>query len=254
MLNCDCLKVLSKLVIDNTITSFDSIDFLAGQVILVDKPLGWTSFDVVNKLRFMLKKQLNVKNIKVGHAGTLDPLATGLVVVCTGKATKTIDSLLGQQKRYVAQLKFGETTPSFDAETEVDGVYDYQSITLESLTDVLKNHFTGEIQQIPPSYSAKSVDGKRAYKMARKGQEVIIPAQTVTIHSVAVTRFDLPIAEIDVTCSKGTYIRALANDIGKKLNSGAYLVGLHRTESGNFSSKNALTIEDFQEKLRQKAI
>lgn len=242
------------MVIDNTITSFDSIDFLAGQVILVDKPLGWTSFDVVNKLRFMLKKQLNVKNIKVGHAGTLDPLATGLVVICTGKATKTIDSLLGQQKRYVAQLKFGATTPSFDAETEVDAVYDYQTITIDGLIDVIKNHFTGEIQQVPPSFSAKSVDGTRAYKMARKGQEVIIPAQTITIHSIMVTNFELPVAEIDVTCSKGTYIRALANDIGKKLHSGAYLVGLRRTESGNFSSKYALTIEDFQEKLRQKVI
>lgn len=238
------------MVIDNTITSLSNIDFAAGQVVLINKPLGWTSFDVVNKLRFTLKRHLAVKNLKVGHAGTLDPLATGLVVICTGKATKTIDTLLGQQKRYVARLKFGETTPSYDAETEVNAQFDYQHITQDVLQSIIDQQFTGDIQQVPPAFSAKSIDGTRAYKIARRGEEIIIPAKAVTIIEIKILSFELPYVELDVTCSKGTYIRSLAHDIGKALNSGAYLVGLHRTESGNYLEKFALTMDEFHEKLR----
>ena len=220
------------------------MDFVAGEILVFDKPLTWTSFDVVNKVRFVLCKHLGVKKLKVGHAGTLDPLATGVVVVCTGKKTKQIDEFLAQDKEYIAELELGATTPSFDLETEIDERYPYEHISKELLGEKIKL-FVGNIKQVPPTFSAVKVDGVRAYKMARKGKDVEIKAKDLFIKKIEVLDFSLPKCTLRIVCSKGTYIRALARDIGEALGSGAHLTALHRTRSGEFMIDGALDIQEF---------
>lgn len=208
------------------------MDFIAGEVLYFNKPLTWTSFDLVNKFRYKLSRKLKVKKIKVGHAGTLDPLATGVMIVCTGKATKRIDEFQYQTKEYVATLKLGETTPSFDLEKEVDAVYPTEHITKEEVERVLQS-FVGVIQQVPPVFSACKVDGKRAYELARKGEEVELKSKTLVIDEMELLDYSMPEIKIRVVCSKGTYIRALARDIGIALHSGAHLTALERTRIGD---------------------
>ncbi len=219
-------------------------DFQTGSFILLNKPYKWTSFDLVNKVKFKLKHKYDFKKIKVGHAGTLDPLATGLMIVCTGKYTKQIDTYQAQVKEYIATLKLGSTTPSFDLETEVDETYPTEHINSVLIDEALKG-FLGEIRQRPPAYSAIKIDGKRAYEYARKGQEVEIKEKILVIDEIEVLSFENDVLKIRVVCSKGTYIRALARDIGTKLNSGAHLIGLERTRIGDFTTDQALEIEDF---------
>ena len=223
--------------------------YLDGAVLLIDKPLEWTSFDVVNKIRQTLRYRLGIQKIKVGHAGTLDPLATGLVIICTGKATKQINAFQDLDKTYRAVIRTGSTTPSFDLETAVDHTYPWEHITPEMIQAALKE-FTGEQEQLPPVYSAKSVAGKRAYEMARKGKHVELKPQRIMIRKLELQDFDPPDLSIQVECSKGTYIRSLARDLGSYLHSGAHLTGLRRTLIGAYSVENALSIEDFQEKLK----
>jgi len=224
-------------------------DFIAGEVLLIDKPLNWTSFDVVNKIRYLLKSHLGIKKIKVGHAGTLDPLATGLVIVCTGKLTKKIDEYQGMTKEYIADIRFGATTPTYDMEAEQDATFPFNHITEEKLRSVLNERFSGEIEQTPPIYSAIKVKGQKAYELARKGEKVEMKKRKVTIHKVELLNFDLPDVTLDIVCSKGTYIRSLAHDLGKELNSGAHLTGLRRTGIGDLSVKDAVSIIDFEKKF-----
>ena len=219
------------------------MDFVEGEIIYFNKPITWTSFDLVNKFRYKLSRKLRVKKIKVGHAGTLDPLATGVMIVCTGKATKRIDEFQYQTKEYIATLKLGETTPSFDLEKEVDAVYPTEHITREKVEDVLKS-FVGTIQQIPPVFSACKIGGKRAYELARKGKEVELKSKTLVIDEMELLAYELPVIKIRVVCSKGTYIRALARDIGMALDSGAHLIGLERTRIGNVTLDQCLSPED----------
>ncbi|MDE5422980.1 tRNA pseudouridine(55) synthase TruB [Ancylomarina sp. DW003] len=219
-------------------------DFQAGSFILLNKPYKWTSFDLVNKVKFKIKHKYDFKKIKVGHAGTLDPLATGLMIVCTGKYTKRIDTYQAQVKEYIATLKLGSTTPSFDLETEIDETYPTEHIDNALIDETLKG-FLGEIRQRPPAYSAIKIDGKRAYEYARKGQEVEIKEKILVIDEIEVLSWKEDVLKIRVVCSKGTYIRALARDIGQKLNSGAHLIGLERTRIGEFKTDQALEIEDF---------
>lgn len=207
------------------------MDFIKGEVLYVNKPLHWTSFNLVNKLRWKLQKTLKMKHLKVGHAGTLDPLATGVMILCTGKATRLIESFQYQTKEYVATLELGATTPSFDLELEVDATYPTAHITRELVDEVIPR-FTGEISQVPPVYSAVKVDGKRAYDYAREGQEVELKPKLLVIDEIEVLDFALPLLKIRVVCSKGTYIRALARDIGQALGSGAHLTALERTRIG----------------------
>lgn len=207
------------------------MDFIKGEVLYVNKPLHWTSFNLVNKLRWKLQKTLKMKHLKVGHAGTLDPLATGVMILCTGKATRLIESFQYQTKEYVATLELGATTPSFDLELEVDATYPTAHITRELVDEVIPR-FTGEIWQVPPVYSAVKVDGKRAYDYAREGQKVELKPKLLVIDEIEVLDFALPILKIRVVCSKGTYIRALARDIGQALGSGAHLTALERTRIG----------------------
>ena len=218
--------------------------FQEGEVLLVDKPLEWTSFDVVNKLRYAIKKHLNVKKIKVGHAGTLDPLATGLLILCTGKKTKTIETLMGMKKEYTGTIKLGATTPSYDSETEENETFPTEHITKE-LAEQTALSFIGEQEQLPPIFSAKKIDGKRAYELARKGKEVEMKTSTITINEFEITRFENNEIDFRITCGKGTYIRSIAFDFGKKVNSGGYLTALRRTKIGEFNVDNAYTIEDF---------
>lgn len=219
-------------------------DFQQGAFILLNKPYKWTSFDLVNKVKFKVKHKLRVKKIKVGHAGTLDPLATGLMIVCVGKYTKNIDTYQSQVKEYIATLQLGATTPSFDLETEIDQEYPTEHITRERIDETLKG-FIGSIEQRPPDYSAVKVNGKRAYEYARKGQEVEIKKKTLVIDEIEVLEFDENVLKIRVVCSKGTYIRALARDIGQALHSGAHLTALQRTQIGDFKIDDAIEIEDF---------
>jgi len=228
--------------------SLNGIDFQEGAVLLFAKPLDWTSFDLVNKVRWLLCKKLHIKKLKVGHAGTLDPKATGLVIVCTGKATKTIDSLQAEEKEYIATLKLGATTPSYDLEKEEDKTYPTEHITLELVQEKLKT-FTGEIDQVPPIFSAIKVEGKRAFEFARKGNDPLLDARKITIYSIEVVRFEMPELVLRINCSKGTYIRSLARDLGESLGSGAYLTGLIRTKSGAKMLENAFTIEKFEKSL-----
>ncbi len=222
--------------------------YLDGTVLFMDKPLTWTSFDLVNKVRKSLRHHLGIQKIKVGHAGTLDPLATGLVIICTGKATKQMVQYQDMEKVYEAQVRLGATTPSFDLETEVDETFSWEHITPTMLNQVLDT-FIGDQEQMPPLYSAKSVDGKRAYAMARKGKTVELKPQQVSIKKVETLSLNLPDLSLLVECSKGTYIRSLARDIGEKLNSGGHLTGLRRTRIGQYTVANALTLENFIEKI-----
>ena len=219
------------------------MDFIAGEVLFFNKPLTWTSFDLVNKFRYKLSRKLKVKKIKVGHAGTLDPLATGVMIVCTGKATKRIDEFQFQTKEYIATLKLGETTPSFDLEKEVDAVYPTEHITRELVEGVLKQ-FIGTIEQVPPVFSACKIEGKRAYELARNGEEVPLKAKTLVIDEIELLACELPVVKIRVVCSKGTYIRALARDIGVALHSGAHLVALERTRVGDVTLDQCMNPED----------
>lgn len=229
------------------------MDFLEGEVLYFDKPQHWTSFDLVNKTRYMLRHSLNVKKIKVGHAGTLDPLATGVMIVCTGKATKKIDSYLHQDKEYIATVKFGVTTPSFDAETEEDKTFPFEHITKELVEQTLPQ-FIGDIEQIPPVYSAIRVNGKHAYELARKSQNVEIKPRKVRIDKIELLEYTLPYIKIKIACSKGTYIRSLARDLGKALGSGAYLTSLQRTKIGDVSLSECITLEKFQEIIEQEKL
>lgn len=219
------------------------MDFLSGQVIYIDKPLKWTSFDAVKRIRTILMKRYGLKKMKVGHAGTLDPLATGVIIVCTGKATKRIEELQAGEKEYIATLALGATTPSFDLETEIDATYPTAHITRELVEEVLHG-FTGSIQQVPPSFSACKIDGRRAYKMARQGQEVELKPKELVILEIELLDFK-PEEELTVrvVCSKGTYIRALARDIGQALGSGAHLTALRRTRVGGVGIESCMTIE-----------
>lgn len=223
-------------------------DYLSGQVLLIDKPLNWTSFQVVNKLRWEIRQAFNIKKIKVGHAGTLDPLATGLLVICTGKMTKQIDTFQGQIKEYTGALVLGSTTPSFDLETEINETFPTAHIS-KDLIHKTTQQFIGEIQQFPPVFSALKKDGKRLYEFARAGEHVDIPSRTVSISEFEITKIEGLNIEFRVVCSKGTYIRSLANDFGKALNSGAHLSALRRTKIGDFDVVNAISIKDFITKL-----
>lgn len=220
-------------------------DFQEGQVILIDKPLEWTSFQIVNKIRWMIKKHFGIKKIKVGHAGTLDPLATGLLIICTGKFTKKIDEYQAQEKEYTGTITLGATTSSYDLETEINQTFDISTL---SETEIRKTTalFTGEIQQQPPIFSALKKEGKKLYEFARKGEEVDIPFRTVTISEFEITRMNLPEIDFRVVCSKGTYIRSLAHDFGKALNNGGYLSALRRTRIGEFSVEDATTVQEIQ--------
>ncbi len=218
------------------------MDFIQGEVLNVAKPLNWTSFNLVNKIRWKLQKTLKIKNLKVGHAGTLDPLATGVMIICTGKSTKKIESFQYQTKEYIATLKLGETTPSFDMELEVDGTFPIDHITLEMLNERIFQ-FKGEIWQVPPVYSAVKVDGKRAYDYARDGQQVELKPKLLVIDEIEVLEFNLPILKIRVVCSKGTYIRALARDIGLALQSGAHLIALERIRIGSVKLEDCWELE-----------
>ena len=220
-----------------------------GQVLLIDKPLTWTSFQVVNKLRWEIRQRFNIKKIKVGHAGTLDPLATGLLIICTGKQTKQIDTYQGQVKEYTGTFTLGGTTPSYDLETEINNTFPTAHITEELLHETTKQ-FVGEIQQKPPIFSAIKKDGKRLYELARKGETIEIKERIVTVSSFEITKIKLPEVEFRIICSKGTYIRSIAFDYGKALNSGGHLSALRRTKIGNFSVDNALSVEGFINNLK----
>lgn len=229
------------------------LDFKEGEILYIDKPLKWTSFAVVNKLRYHISRKLGVKKIKVGHAGTLDPLATGVMIICTGKATKRIEEFQYHTKEYIATLQLGATTPSFDLEKEIDATYPTEHITREMVEEVLKK-FIGTIEQVPPVFSACKVDGKRAYDLARKGDEVELKAKTLVIDDIELLECNLPEIKIRVVCSKGTYIRALARDIGQALDSGAHLTGLIRTRVGDVKLEDCMKSEDFEQWLDKQDI
>ncbi len=221
-------------------------NFETGEVLLIDKPIGWTSFDVVNHLRVLARKHLRIQRLKAGHAGTLDPLATGLLIVCTGKMTKQIQLFQDQDKTYTGTLKLGQTTPSYDLETEVDAVFDIASVTDEDLHKATYL-FKGEISQLPPRYSAIKIDGKRAFDYARSKQEVALVPRKVTITRFELIRIEKPEVDFIVECTKGTYIRSLAHDFGKALNNGACLTALRRTRIGNFDVAQAKTIDELRQ-------
>lgn len=220
-----------------------------GYVAVIDKPLEWTSADVVRKVKFRLQK-MGYRKIKVGHAGTLDPLATGVLLVCIGRATKRVDALQAERKEYVAELMLGATTPSYDMEHPVDRTYPTEHITQQAVEQVLKS-LEGERLQSPPLYSAKKVEGVRAYEFARLGEEIELKKALINIYSITLEECDLPKIRIRVECSKGTYIRSLAQEIGEGLESGAYLTSLRRTASGEFRVENAMQLEDFLKKLSE---
>ncbi|MDR0795793.1 MAG: tRNA pseudouridine(55) synthase TruB [Tannerella sp.] len=229
------------------------MDFFAGEVLYFNKPLDWTSFDLVSKFRNQLSKKLKVKKIKVGHAGTLDPKATGVLIVCTGKATKRIEEFQDQTKEYVATLKLGATTPSYDLEKEIDQTYPVDHITLEKVEKVLST-FVGTIQQVPPVFSACKIDGKRAYEIARLGNEAPLKAKTLVIDALELLEYTLPEIKIRVVCSKGTYIRALARDIGIALDSGAHLIALERTRIGQVTLDQCICPDDIETFLNRATI
>ena len=221
-------------------------NFIEGQVVLIDKPLWWTSFDVVRKCRNSITNRLKIKKMKVGHAGTLDPLATGLMIICTGKATKRISEWVDADKEYVAVIELGRTTPSFDLETETDARFPTELITRESFEASLQT-FLGTTQQTPPLFSAKNLQGKRAYTFARKGLNIELPSQTVVISELEVVRFELPVVEIRMRCSKGTYVRAFVRDVGLANQSGACLIELRRTAIGSFRVEKAMSPDLFEQ-------
>ena len=224
-----------------------------GEIFYVDKPLRWTSFDVVKRIRGVLSRRTGIKKLKVGHAGTLDPLATGVMTVVTGRATKRIEELQAHTKEYVAEIRLGATTPSFDLETEVDAEYPWQHIGREQIVEALSK-FVGAIKQVPPAYSACKIDGKRAYKMARKGKEVNIKAKELVIDEIELVGMQLPVITVRVVCSKGTYIRALARDIGEALGSGAHLVGLRRTRVGDIRVESCERVDRLIDRLEKEEI
>ncbi len=226
-------------------------DYLSGQVLLIDKPLHWTSFQAVNKLRWEIRQAFSIKKIKVGHAGTLDPLATGLLVICTGKMTKQIDTFQGQIKEYTGTIVLGSTTPSFDLETEINETFETNHITEDLIHNTTKQ-FTGEIEQFPPIFSAIKKEGKRLYEFARAGETVEIKSRKITIEVFEITKIDGNNLDFRVVCSKGTYIRSLANDFGKAMHSGSHLSALRRTKIGDFNVSNALSIDNFIEALPKK--
>ncbi len=229
------------------------MDFKAGEVLYFDKPLKWTSFALVAKVRYHLSRKLKVKKLKVGHAGTLDPLATGVMIICTGKATKRIEEFQYHTKEYIATIQLGATTPSFDLEKEIDATYPTEHITRELVEETLKK-FIGSIEQVPPTFSACKIDGKRAYDLARAGQEVELKPKTLVIDEIELLECELPVIKIRVVCSKGTYIRALARDIGQALDSGAHLIGLIRTRVGDITLKDCMDVQNFEEWLEQQEI
>ena len=228
-----------KIGIDST------TDFREGVILLVDKPYGWTSFNVVSKIKSLLRQNLGLRGIKIGHAGTLDPLATGLLVICVGKATKLVETYIKDDKEYIASFYLGRTTPSFDMETQMDKEYPSNHIT-EELVRKTAASFLGDQDQIPPLYSAKSIQGKRAYKFARKGVDMELAPVKIKIHEMEVLKFELPTVTLRIKCSKGTYIRAIARDFGKAMNSGAYLSELKRTGSGVFKISEAMELEKIE--------
>lgn len=225
-----------------------AFDFQNGEIILINKPLEWTSFDVVKKIRNSISRRLGIKKIKVGHAGTLDPLATGLLIVCTGKYTKRINEFQNQEKEYSGTFFIGATTPSFDRETEIDQTFNTSHITEKLLLDGT-HQFIGEINQVPPIYSAINVNGVRAYARARNQEEVIINARKVQIKTFELTKIELPEVQFRLICSKGTYVRSLARDYGRAMNSGAYLIDLVRNRIGDYHLSDAFTIEEFEKKI-----
>lgn len=228
---------------------FLSMNFVSGEVIYIDKPYGWTSFDAVKRLRGALMRRMGLKKFKVGHAGTLDPLATGVMILCTGRATKRIEELQAGTKVYEAEIALGATTPSYDLETEIDATYPTEHITRQMVEEALQG-FVGTIRQIPPAYSAIKVDGKRAYESARKGKDVTLKPKTLTIDEISLTEYSPELLKIRVVCSKGTYIRALARDIGEALKTGAHLKNLRRTRVGDVDISECLTIDQAAELIR----
>jgi len=223
-------------------------DFLTGQILLIDKPLNWTSFQAVNSLKWGIRKKFDIKKIKVGHAGTLDPLATGLLIICTGKFTKRIPELQGQTKEYTGTITLGATTPSYDLETEIDNTFPTKHLTKELIKNATEN-FIGKIEQVPPIFSALKKDGKRLYEFAREGKTVEIKSRQIEIFEFEITNIQLPEVHFRVTCSKGTYIRSLAHDFGKALNSGGHLSSLRRTKIGDYNVNNATSPDSFKENM-----
>jgi len=237
---------MSILKANSKITS--ETDFLEGQVLLFNKPLGWSSFDVVKKVRGIIKSSKNIRKIKVGHAGTLDPLADGLLIICTGKFTKRIDEIQGQKKVYTGEITLGATTPSYDKETEVDQTFDVSKIT-DKIIHKTSKKFEGKIMQKPPIFSALKREGKRLYKHAREGTKIEINAREVEIEKFKITSIEMPKITFKIVCSKGTYIRSLAHDFGKELNNGAHLSSLKREMIGNFSLSDSISIDSFKENI-----
>lgn len=226
--------------------------FEEGEVLLINKPLNWSSFDVINRFRYFLRKQCGIQKIKVGHAGTLDPLADGLLIVCTGKFTKRIEEFQGQEKEYTGTFRLGATTPSFDLEHEVDHTYETAHITPGMIQQAAES-LTGEIMQLPPVFSAIKIGGKRAYKFARKDKDPELSPRPVHIREFEITRIEMPEVDFRISCSKGTYIRSIARDFGSSLQSGAHLTSLRRTRIGEFLLSNAWELEDLMEKIRQES-
>ncbi|MDE6408769.1 MAG: tRNA pseudouridine(55) synthase TruB [Muribaculaceae bacterium] len=224
------------------------MDLISGEIIGIDKPLEWTSFDAVKRLRGAIQRRLHVKKFKVGHAGTLDPLATGVLIVCTGRSTKEIERLQSGSKEYIADIRLGATTPSFDLETDIDAEYPWQHITFDKIEAILPR-FLGKVMQVPPVFSAVKIDGKRAYNYARKGKDVELKAKPLEISELEILSYEAPVLRLRIVCSKGTYIRALARDIGEALDSGAHLIGLRRTRVGDMTIDRCLTIEEAMEKI-----
>ncbi|KQC32209.1 pseudouridine synthase [Nonlabens sp. YIK11] len=231
---------MSSQVLDNS--------YLTGKVLLFDKPLNWTSFQVVNKVRWMIKQRYGLKKIKVGHAGTLDPLATGLLIICTGKETKNITTYQAQEKEYTGTITLGATTPSYDLETEIDQTFSTDHLT-EDLLQQTTEQFTGDIQQRPPIFSAIKQEGKRLYELAREGKTTEIPTRAVHVSAFELTKIELPEVDFRIACSKGTYIRSLANDYGAALNNGGHLSALRRTKIGNYNVQDAMGLEEFEKLL-----
>ncbi len=224
------------------------MDFITGEIIGIDKPLGWTSFDAVKRIRGAIQRRLHVKKFKVGHAGTLDPLATGVLIICTGRATRRIEELQSGDKEYIATIRLGATTPSYDLETKVDREFPWEHITRE-LVEATLPRFTGRIMQVPPVFSAVKVDGKRAYNLARKGKDVELKAKPLEIKEMELLSCDLPEITLRIVCSKGTYIRAIARDLGEALGSGAHLTGLRRTRVGAISSDSCMSVDEAVERI-----
>ncbi len=227
-----------------------SYDFANGEILLFNKDIEWTSFDLVSRVRNTLYKITGIKKLKVGHAGTLDPLATGLLILCTGKATKQIEIYQAKEKEYIATIKLGATTPSYDLETEEDSQNDYSFVSEDLFRTAIKK-FVGEIEQVPPVFSAVKVKGKRAFNYARNGEALELKSRKIVIKDIELISFQLPTVEIKVICSKGTYIRALARDIGEELKCGAYLTGLKRTRIGDYKVENAMTVDNFMQNLNR---